>query len=254
MAMPKGTITTPEQRATMQALFNDGVPIQDIAAKMGVGRETVIRQTVRDDTRRDRILAEVVAHPGTDTLSIAQEVNANTAAVDAMVISLNRLGMLTYRHGKKNGHHTLVDIKPTAKALKEAGPAKVVQLVGHSTHSPSLRPGDMSDFRNHPFVAEGGEVTRRRVQEATPAPEAAPAPKTQPGVTKAPFEGFPLVSALSSRKRSARLAADILKAGGMQDLADMVTDEGGKTTPFEEEVLRLWSLAVASGLIEQPVD
>jgi hypothetical protein len=61
-----------------------------------------------------------------------------------------------------------------------------------------------------------------------------------------------MVSALGARNTAARAAAAILESGGMSDLADMVREEGEKITPFEEEVLRLWSLACSGGVIDQP--
>lgn len=87
---------------------------------------------------------------------------------------LTRDGFVKYTT-PAGGGGTFHDITATRKGYAKAGVESTPTsgAVGHATRLPSMRPGDPTDFRNHPSRAEGGPVTVTKVARPV-APEPTP--------------------------------------------------------------------------------
>lgn len=146
----------------------------DAEALNALGREfqpSVVAGQLQGDSLKDRVLRMVCEYHPDDVDELLDLIHARGGRaqhheVVAVLYSLSKQGgLVTFREGRTG----LSRIKATEAGYRLLGyappKAEVKHFGGHKGHQyfDSPRPGDPTDFRNHPSVARGGEVTVTRV-------------------------------------------------------------------------------------------
>jgi hypothetical protein len=263
--MAKGTAATAQQVEEIQRLRAEGVAIMDIASKVGVSRDSVMKYSspaVETDSGRIRLLRAVAENGPTDVDELVELVpDLDKHNVTHLLYSLSKNGYVSFREVKSNGTGSHLErIYATGRGLKYIGmPLKAqAQRVG-DLHSQSIRPGDGSDFRNQPSVTTGGPVTR---SYTTPEPRVERKPATEPEAWPSTISNraesvivpepvryaaqivvlptYPTICALFERKTQLEQAATLLEQAGQVELALAALGKADEFTTLEKEAMSLY--------------
>ena len=252
--MPKGMLATAEQISEIQRLRADGILITQIASKVGVSKDTVMKYTSpaqETDSGRVRLLRAVCENGPTDVdelTELAPDLDKHN--LTHLLYSLSKNGYVTFREVKRDGTGTHLErITATRRGLNYAGlPVKPTSAALGDKRSPSIHPGDGSDFRNQPGVAPGRPVTRSwttpepRIERVVPAPDhevAIPAPVTHKAAIVI-IPTYPVIGALFERRTYLEQAAKLLEQAGQDELALAALGKADEFTPLEKEAMALY--------------
>jgi hypothetical protein len=245
----KGTQTTPQKVAEIRRLRDEGLGVIEIASRVGVSKQSVTRYSApRQDTDsgRWRILRSVAENGPLDI----DELTGFNPDIDHhntthLLYSLSKQGCVTFRESKNNGSGIRLErITSTRRGFRMIGMSvrPQSQELG-DLHAPSIRPGDMSDFRNLPSVAPGGPVEhiRASVQKQTQA-KTTDDVDLYAGDASLEWKRYPVIQALFDRQYKLEEAARLLDEAGQSDLSMSALAASESFSPLELEAMRLYKL------------